>query len=142
MWKFLAAVMVALLPLSAFSQNQPAPPAAADAGADSGGLGTTLAITAGVVGGVVVADLLTGGGLTYPLLSAVGLRQAGPAAVAAAPVMTPAILEARQAGAVLGELITPATEARDTAARSDLAYAAILGAGGLIGGWLVSHFTH
>ncbi len=141
MWKFLAAVMVALLPLSAFAQNQPVAATATEADAD-GGLGTTLAITAGVVGGVVVADLLTGGGLTYPLLSAVGLRAAAPATVAAAPVMTPAILEARQAGAVLGEMITPATEARDVAARRDLGMAAILTVGGLAGGWLVSHFSH
>jgi len=142
MWKFLAALVVALLPLSAFAQNQPAQPAAAEE-ADSG-LGSTLAIAAGVVGGVVVVDLLTGGGLTYPLLSAVGLRQAAPVAVgaAAAPVMSPAILEARQAGAVLGEQIVPATEARDAAARSDLLHVALLTVGGLAGGWLVSHVTH
>ncbi len=140
MWKFLAAVMVALLPLSAFAQNQPAQPAAeADA---SSGLGSTLAVTAGVVGGVVVADLLTGGGLTYSVLSAVGLRAApAVAAASAVPVMTPALIEARQAGAVLGEMITPATEARDLAARRDLGFAAILAVGGLAGGWLVSHLT-
>ena len=140
MWKILAAVMVALLPLSAFAQNQPAQSTTAEAAVDSG-LGQTLAITAGVVGGVIVVDLLTGGSLTYPLLSAVGLRQAAPAAVAAAPVFTPAIVEARQAGAVLGEMITPATEARDAAARRDIGYAALLGLGGLAGGWLVSHFS-
>ena len=134
MWKFLVAVMVALLPLSAFAQNQPA-----TAEAD-GGSGKTLAVVAGVVGGVVVADLLTGGSLTYPLLTAVGLREAAPvAAAAAAPVMTPAILEARQAGAVLGEMIVPATEARDVAARRDMLTAAAWLGGGILGGWLIGH---
>ncbi len=141
MWKFLAAVLVALVPFSSFAQNQPAQPTVADA--DQGGLGKTLAITAGVVGGVVVADLLTGGALTNSVLTVVGLRQAAPAAVAAVrPVLTPAIQEARAAGAVLGEQIVPATLARDTAARSELAYAGLIGLGGIVGGWIVSHFTH
>jgi hypothetical protein len=122
------------MPFSAFAQTQPAQPTAADS---DGSLGRTLAITAGVVGGVVVADLLTGGALTGSLLTTVGLRPV-PAAVARAP-LTPAIAEARAAGAVLGEQILAATEARDAAARKDMIYAGVLGLGGLLGGWLVGH---
>ena len=143
MWKSLVALVVALmLPLSAFAQSQPAVASAADS--DNGGLGKTLAVTAGVVGGVVVADLLTGGALTGPLLRTVGLRPALPAAAAAAAraPISPAIAEARAAGAVLGEQITAATEARDVAARADMVYAGILGVGGVLGGWLVSHLSH
>ena len=82
MWKSLVALVVALmLPLSAFAQSQPATATAADS--DTGGMGKTLAVTAGVVGGLVVADLLTGGALTTPLLRSVGLRPAAPVAIAA-----------------------------------------------------------
>ena len=140
MWKSLVALVVALmLPLSAFAQNQPATATAAD---DNGGLGKTIAMTVGVVGGVVVADLLTGGSLTGPLLRTVGLRPALPAGTVARAAISPAVAEARAAGAVLGEQITGATEARDMAARADRVYAAILGLGGIAGGWLVSHFSH
>ena len=139
MWKTLVALVVALmLPLSAYAQNQPA--AATDA--DTGGSGKTLAVTAGVVGGVVVADLLTGGALTGPLFTAVGLRPAAPVVAAVRAPLSPAIAEARAAGAVLGEQITAATEARDVAARRDLVYASIIGLGGLAGGWLISHLVH
>lgn len=142
MLKFLVAVMVALLPLSAFAQNQPALPSVADADA-GGGLGKTLVVTAGVVGGVIVADLLTGGALTGPLLSTVGLRGAAPAAaVAARAPLSPAIAEARAAGAVLGEQILGATEARDAAARRDMLYAGVVGLGGIVGGLLANHYTH
>ena len=141
MWKTLVALVVALmLPLSAFAQSQPATATAADS--DNGGLGKTLALTAGVVGGVVVADLLTGGALTGPLLRTVGLRPALPAVAAVRAPLSPAVAEARAAGAVLGEQITAATEARDVAARADMVYAGILGLGGIAGGWLVSHFSH
>ena len=141
MWKSLVALVVALmLPLSAFAQSQPAVASAADS--DNGGLGKTLLLTAGVVGGVVVADLLTGGSLTGPLLRTVGLRPAAPvAAVAVRAPLSPAIAEARAAGAVLGEQITAATEARDMAARKDMVYAGILGLGGVAGGWLANHFS-
>ena len=141
MWKSLVALVVALmLPLSAFAQSQPATATAADS--DTGGAGKTLAITAGVVGGLVVADLLTGGALTTPLLRTVGLRPAAPVAAAVRAPLSPAIAEARAAGAVLGEQITAATEARDMAARRDLVYAGLLGVGGIAGGWLVSHLSH
>ncbi len=140
MWKSLVALVVALmLPLSAFAQSQPATATAADS--DNGGLGKTLAVTAGVVGGVVVADLLTGGALTGPLLRTLGLSPALPVAAAVRAPVSPAIAEARAAGAVLGEQITAATEARDMAARADMVYAGLLGLGGITGGWLVSHLT-
>ena len=136
----LALVAALMMPLSAVAQGQPAE--VSPAATDSGGFGKTLAITGGVVGGLVIADLLTGGALTAPLLRAVGLRAAAPvAAVAARAPLSPAVAEARAAGAVLGEQITAATEARDVAARSDLAYVGILGAGALAGGWVISHFV-
>ncbi|MEI8393254.1 MAG: hypothetical protein WCF85_00860 [Rhodospirillaceae bacterium] len=143
MWKFLVAVMVALLPFSAFAQNQTAQPTVAES--DNGGsFGKTLAVTTGVVGGIVIADLLTGGGLTGTLLTTVGLRSATPAVAAAAvrAPISPAIAEARAAGAVLGEQILAATEARDAVARKDMIYAGALGLGGLVGGLFVSHYAH
>ncbi len=141
MWKSVVALVVALtLPLPAFAQGQPAD--AIPAGSDGGSLVKTLAITGGVIGGLVVADLLSGGSLTAPLLRAVGLRAAAPAAVAVRAPLSPAIAEARAAGAVLGEQITAATEARDAAARSDIIYVGVLGTGALVGGWLLSHLTN
>ncbi|MEI6560050.1 MAG: hypothetical protein WCO00_16755 [Rhodospirillaceae bacterium] len=140
MWKSLVALVVALmLPLTAFAQSQPAVATAAES--DTGGIGRTVALTAGILGGVVVADLLTGGALTYPLLRSVGLRPALPAAALVRAPISPAVAEARAAGAVLGEQITAATEARDMAARKDMIYAGVLGAGGLVGGWLASHLS-
>ncbi len=134
-------VAACMLPISAFAQAQPAD--ATPAASDDGSFVKTLAITGGVVGGLVIADLLTGGALTAPLLRAVGLRAAAPAAaVAVRAPLAPAVAEARAAGAVLGEQITGATEARDAAARSDLAYVGILGGGALIGGWLISHIVN
>ena len=80
----------------------------------------------------MVADLLTGGTLTAPVLGIFGLRTAAPVAVAAAGApLSPAVAEARAAGAVLGEQITGATAARDIAARRDLVRVGILGAGAL-----------
>ncbi len=141
MWKSVVALVVALtLPLSAFAQGQPVDEIAA--GSAGGGFVKTLAITGGVIGGLVVADLLTGGSLTAPLLRAVGLRAAAPAALAIRAPLSPALAEARAAGAVLGEQITPATEARDAAARSDILYVTVLGTGALVGGWLFSHLTN
>lgn len=137
----LALVAALMLPVSAFAQGQPAD--AAPAGSDNGSFVKTLAVTGGIVGGLVVADLLTGGALTAPLLRAVGLSAAAPAAaVAVRAPLAPAVVEARAAGAVLGEQITGATVARDVAARSELAYVGILGAGALAGGWLISHFVN
>ena len=141
MWKPTVALVVALsLPLSAFAQGQPAD--TAPAAAETGGTVKTLAITAGVISGLVVADLLTGGALTGPLLRAVGLGASPAAAVAVRAPISPAVAEARAAGAVLGEQITAATEIRDSAARSDLAYVGILGGSALVGGWLFSHLAN
>lgn len=136
----IALVIALMLPLPALAQEPPSDTNAA--GSDKGSFVKTLAITGGVVGGLVIADLLTGGALTTPLLRAVGLRAAAPAAaVAVQAPLSPAVAEARAAGAVLGEQITGATYARDSAARSDLAYFGILSVGAVAGGWLVSHFT-
>ncbi len=137
MWRLTIVLVVALtLPLSAFAQNLPAEASAAESDHDS--FIKNLAITTGFVGGLVVADLLTGGTLTAPVLGLFGLRTAAPVAVAAARApLSPAVAEARAAGAVLGEQITGATSARDIAARRDLVRVGILGTGALVGRWLV-----
>lgn len=58
----------------------------------------------------------------------------GTVAVDTGPVVySPEILNARAAGAVLGEMITPATNVRDVAARRDMFYALMLGVGGTVG---------
>ncbi len=139
MRRLMVALVVALaLPLSAFAQEVPADANAVDSDHDS--FVKNLAITTGFVGGIVVADLLTGGTLTAPVLGIFGLRTAAPVAVAAAgATLPPAMAEARAAGAVLGEQITGATAARDIAARRDLVRVGILGAGGLMGRWLFLH---
>lgn len=132
-------VAALMLPVSAFAQTPPAPASAP--AADEGSAVRTLAITAGIIGGLVVADILAGGSFTAPLLRVVGLRAAPAAAAATVAPLSPAVAEARAAGAVLGEQITGATAVRDSAARSDLAYVGILGVGALTGGWLFSHIT-
>ena len=139
MRKFLVALLLALMPFQAFAQNQPVRATAAEA-ESNGGMFKTLAITAGVITGVVVADVLTGGALTTPVLRTVGLAAtpAAAAGAAAAPTYSPAVLEARAAGAVLGEMITPATALRDAAARADMLYVGALAAGAAAGGWLIS----
>jgi hypothetical protein len=48
-------------------------------------------------------------------------------------VYSPEVLSARAAGAVLGEMITPATSIRDAAARQDMFYTFMLGIGGALG---------
>ena len=129
-----------MLPLGAAAQTAaPSPQLAVAAEADSDGSTRTLLIVAGVISGIVVADLLSGGTLTAPILTAVGLR-AAPPVVAAAPI-SPAMLEARAAGVVLGEQITAATAARDAAARRDLAKLGALALGAIGGGWLISYVT-
>ncbi|CAK0749901.1 conserved membrane hypothetical protein [uncultured Gammaproteobacteria bacterium] len=129
MRKFLIAALVALLPMNAFAQTQPSQPTHS---AGSGYLSSILVVT-GTIGGLVVADLLTGGRLTAQLF------RAAPRAVAAGPVVySPAVMEARQAGAVLGEMISAATDARDVAARADLLRMLALGSGALVGGLAVN----
>ncbi|CAK0773580.1 MFS transporter [Azospirillaceae bacterium] len=135
MRKFLIAlILVAFMPVHAFAQSQPALQMAAKPDA-AGGFDAvrTVIVTAGVVGGVIVADLLTGGSLTASLFGS-----AAAAAPVAATALPPAVMEARAAGAVLGEMITPATAMRDVAARADLARTAVLGAGAVVGGMLLS----
>lgn len=132
----LALALALLLPLQAHAQTQPM------AGAESGGWGKTLVVTVGVLAGVAAVDLLTGGALTGPLLTSVGLRSAPRAVVAAGPtVLPPAVIEARNAGAVLGEQIVGATAIRDAAARVDMLWAAALAAGGVAGGYLINRLA-
>ncbi len=87
------AAAVALSPLSAFAQTAPVapeivPPTAAtsDAGAVS-----PLAVAAGIVAVVVVADIVSRGALSGPLLRAVGLQSQTPIAAvdAALPATVP-----------------------------------------------------
>lgn len=90
------------------------------------GLMTTL----GVVGGVIVTDLFMGGSLTSSLI---GWGSSAAVATKGPIIYPPEILSARAAGAVLGEMITPATNLRDVAARQDMVYALMLGVGGAVG---------
>ncbi|CAK0741385.1 membrane hypothetical protein [Gammaproteobacteria bacterium] len=94
---------------------------------ESNGSWRTLITGFGVVSGVIIADLFMGGSLTYSLFGWVPTVTAGPVAY------SPEVLSARAAGAVLGEMITPATNLRDVAARRDMFYALMLGIGGTIG---------
>jgi len=88
-----------------------------------------LVTTLGVVGGVIIADLFMGGSLTSSLIG-----WGSTAAVVKGPVIyPPEVLSARAAGAVLGEMITPATNLRDVAARQDMIYSLMLGVGGAVG---------
>lgn len=89
-----------------------------------------LVTTLGVVGGVIIADLFMGGSLTSSLI---GWGATTTAVIKGPIIYPPEILNARAAGAVLGEMITPATNLRDVAARQDMIYALMLGAGGTIG---------
>ncbi len=85
-----------------------------------------LLVSAGVIGGFVIADLLIGGAVTEPIVT---------------EVVTPAMQEARAAGAVFGRQIAAATNLRDAEARADMLYALVLGTGALLGGWLVSRYA-
>ena len=118
------------------AQPQPMDTAAKPAPGSSG-LDRTLAIGTGVVAGVLLADLLMGGAIVRPLL---GLSEA--AAATGSKLYTPAqVGEYRAAGAVIGEGITAATEARDVPARADLLRSVVLVLGG-VAGWLgVSHLV-
>jgi hypothetical protein len=83
----------------------------------------------GVVGGVIIADLFMGGSLTSSLFGWGG----GTAAATGPVIYSPEVLSARAAGAVLGEMITPATHLRDAAALQDMFYTFVLGVGGVVG---------
>lgn len=89
-----------------------------------------LVTTLGIVGGVVIADLFMGGSLTSSLI---GWGSTTSAVIKGPIIYPPEILNARATGAVLGEMITPATNLRDVAARQDMVYALMLGVGGAIG---------
>jgi len=92
----------------------------------------TVMTSLGVVGGVIVADLFMGGSLTSSLIG--WGANVAPASV----VYSPEVLSARAAGAVLGEMITPATNLRDVAARRDMFYVFMLGVGGAVGAVVTS----
>jgi len=150
----LAALMFCLTISPAWAQTQPAPVAApaADAAADGVNWLKIAAVSIGAVSGLVAIDLLTGGTLTAPVVASFSRTTAAATAttaaatttgstaltVAAAPAYSPAVLEARAAGAVLGEMILPATNIRDQAARADLLWVAALGIGALGGASLVN----
>ena len=92
-----AAAIAALIPLTAVAQTPPVPVPAADASEPSSGFITPLLVTAGVLGVAVVADLLTEGALSGPLLRATGLdaapAAAGPASATALPTLpAPAVV--------------------------------------------------
>ncbi|CAK0745718.1 membrane hypothetical protein [Gammaproteobacteria bacterium] len=89
----------------------------------------------GVVGGVVVADWIMGGTLVSSLLGRAPAVPAGPV------VYSPEVLGARAAGAVLGEMIAPATALRDVAARQDMLYTLVLGVGAAAGG-VLAHMSN
>jgi len=83
------ATIAALMPLTAVAQTQPTAPAA-EAPAAGSGVVTPLLITAGIVGAAVVADIVTEGALSGPLLRWTGLETAPAAApAAAAPAIAP-----------------------------------------------------
>ena len=145
MKKVIAVLCLSLLPLMASADGGAAtPPAAAapvtapSAAADgsSGNAWRTVMTGAGIVGGVIVADLLMGGTLTASLFGW------GSAATATAPaVMAPEVVGARAAGAVLGEMIAPATHARDVIARRDMFYTFVLGLGAVAGATVAYWWT-
>ena len=99
-----------------------------------------IAIGAGVIGGAVLTDWLIGGAMASSLINVV--RGSGTAAVAQPRLYTPAqIREYRSAGAIIGEAIRPATEARDIPARNDLFRMTALALGGLVG-WLTANHLY
>ena len=135
MFKFLAVTLIVLtLSFSASAQTQPT--AAVEPARPGISTCGVVAITLGAIGGVVVADLLMGGALTGPLLTAAGLRPAAPMVAAAAGPgrIAQAIAATRAAGSVVRARATVA--AREIAARVDLLYAGLLGIGGVVGGWI------
>jgi hypothetical protein len=119
MRKILVAAIFALFPLAGLAND------GIPAERPTSGLNHFLWISAGVVGGIILVDLLVGGSMTAPVVS----------------MMNPAIQEARAAGAVFGEQIAAATEIRDAEARAAMAYTILIGAGALLGGWLVNRMV-
>jgi len=118
MRKILFAALFALLPLAGFARDTP------NNDPSNQNLRNILLISAGVVVGMIMVDLFVGSALTVP----------------AANVMSPAVREASAAGAVFGEQVAAATSVRDAKARADVIYVLLLGAGALLGGWLINQF--
>jgi len=138
MTKYLVVALVCLWASAGAAQTQPAEPVSAPDPATSGGISwwQATAIGAGSVGGLVLMDVLTGGALTGPLITRATTGAA--ATVTGSRTFSPAALEARRAGAVLGEMIQPATSIRDNAARKDVFWVLALAAGALGGGTIVN----
>ncbi len=91
----LIAAVIALSPMTGFAQTEPVAPAdSATASAPDVENVSPLAVTLGVIGVAVVADVVSGGALSGPLLRAVGLESsaiastAAPAATIATPTAT------------------------------------------------------
>ena len=120
MRKFLMITVLSLFPMIGFTQTEPA----TETSTHGINISRVLWISAGVVSGVVIADYLLGGYLTTPTFS----------------MLHPAVTQARSAGAVIGELIGAATHSRDAQARTAFAYASLVGAGAILGGWLANQF--
>jgi len=129
----IAVFCLALLPFVVNAESTPvvaaSTPAATAPGTNSSSW-KSVKTALGVVGGVVVADWIMGGTLVSSLLGRTPAVPAGPA------VYSPEVLGARAAGAVLGEMIAPATALRDVAARQDMLYTLVLGVGAAAGGVL------
>ena len=120
-----AATPVAPRPATAAPAPVTEEAAGADATQDGGQMWRAVTTTLGVVGGVLVADWFVGGSL---------LRWGSTTAATTGPVVySPEVLGARAAGAVLGEMIAPATALRDVAARKDMVYTFVLGVGAVAG---------
>lgn len=131
MKKFIAIISLSLLPLIVNAETNNAINNAAPVTEEASNSGwRTLATGLGIIGGVIIADLFMGGSLTYSLF---GWGNTATVAVAGPVIYPPEVLNARAAGAVLGEMITPATNIRDVAARRDMFYALMLGVGGAVG---------
>ncbi|CAK0746497.1 exported hypothetical protein [Gammaproteobacteria bacterium] len=136
MKRVIAILCLSLLPLMVRAESASVKPVgvvpppvvapAADRGAGSSAW-RTVVTGLGVVGGVIVADIFMGGSLTASLFGWGSTAAAGPV------VYSPEVLGARAAGAVLGEMITPATHLRDAAARQDMFYTLVLGVGAVAG---------
>ena len=124
MRKIFLVVIAALLPLLALGNEPPPAHERSSARSHNSDISHILMVSAGVIGGLIIADLLVGGVMTTPFVEAV----------------TPAMQEARAAGAVFGEQIAAATGLRDAEARADLLYALIAGSGALLGGWMANRY--
>ncbi|KOR31288.1 hypothetical protein TI04_01705 [Achromatium sp. WMS2] len=120
MRKLIIAAIFFCLPLTSMAKDAVAP----DTGPTMT-LNRILLISAGVIGGVFLADFLIGGSLTAPVVH----------------MMSPAMQQARNAGAVFGEQVAAATAIRDNQARASMVHAILVVSGALLGGWAVDQFV-